>query len=117
MSAFDNNVKSKFQEYCQFYSISNDSLKINVAFETFLRRYFVSLITASNTSFLQPSELLDATFSMCENMNIETFLPFYLIEDLIEIGSFEILKDLLPYLDLKAQAWNSVGLNSRIILN
>ncbi len=77
------------------------------ALENFIRReLFVIYDQSRSFEHLQP--FLEFAFSLANESKIDQSVPFLMIEDIVELGSFELLSSLLPYLDRKADEWTSV---------
>lgn len=94
-----------FKQYCEQYKTSDSKL----ALENFLRRELFNIYDRS-TSFTAIEEYLEYSFKLADELKVENNVPFLLIEDVVEVASFETLSQLLPYLDRKASEWCSVSL-------
>ena len=92
-----------YDQYCQIYSISDSKL----ALDNFLRRQLFN-VHESAQSFEQMELYIELSFKLANEFKIENSIPFLLIEDIVEIASFETLNQLLPYLDRKAAEWCAV---------
>ncbi len=64
----------------------------------------------SSQSFEQIERFIELSFKLAAEFKIENSIPFLLIEDIVEVATFETLNHLLPYLDRKAAEWCSVRL-------
>lgn len=102
---------SIFQRFKEHYnsnqSISEISNHENVLMGIFVRKEFLAL-SCNSSPFSELIHYIEKIFSLAELGKIETNVPFLLIEDLIEFGSYEALDHLLPYLDIKLKLWASV---------
>jgi hypothetical protein len=101
----------RFKEYYDLnQSISEISNHENVLMGIFVRKEFLALSCNNSSSFPELIHYIEKMFSLANTGKIDANVPFLLIEDLIEFGSYEALKHLLPYLDVKSKLWASVFL-------
>lgn len=107
----DLSIVQRFNDYCNsnqaFLEASNQE---HILFSTFVRREFLTF-SCKNYPTSESINYIETIFTLADLGKIELNVPYLLIEDLIEFGSYEALCLLLPYLDLKSQLWASVILN------
>lgn len=76
-------------------------------FVNFIRNEFLRLCCSGN-SFDIIIKFIKAVFLLSEYKLIEEIIPFQIIEDLVELGSYSVLDQLLPFLDKKSEFWATV---------
>ena len=104
----DFEIQNRFREYCALTGTIVDELGTEQSLlGNFLRHDFVSLCV-SNATFSDFIQHIEMAFKLSEIDKIDQSVPFLLIEDLIEVGSYSTLELLLPYLDEKSSLWISV---------
>lgn len=79
----------------------------NILLGIFVRKEFLSF-ACNNVPFSEIIHYIETIFSLSESGKIDLNVPFLLIEDIIEYGSYGALDHLLLYLDAKSKIWASV---------
>jgi len=106
----DLSIFQRFKEHhTSNQSISESSNHESVLMGIFVRKEFLAL-SFNSSPFSELLHYIEKIFSLAELEKLESNVPFLLIEDLIEFGSYEALDHLLPYLDVKSKLWASVFL-------
>ncbi len=100
-----------YRNYCESYNI----VESKSALENFLRRDLFNVYESSQ-SFEAIESYIELAFELANELKIENSIPFLLIEDIVEIASFDRLGQLLPYLDRKASEWCSVYFVAIVLL-
>lgn len=110
MTAAD--IIKRFREYCSMYEIGLGNVDNEPALlGSFVRKDFLNLLSSlGNSPDLDIIHYIEAIFSLADSEKLESNIPFLLIEDLIEAGSYSILEHLLTFLDEKSESWASVNL-------
>lgn len=102
-------IMHKFREYCSLTgTTAENSTSEQSLLGNFLRKDFVAQCL-SNSVIYDLIQYIEIAFKLSENDKIEQSVPFSLIEDLVEVGSYSALEQLLPYLDEKSSVWMSVN--------
>lgn len=104
----DTELIKRFEEHCRVnYFIVESANEEQIMLGNFIRKDFM---TRHNEfcSFLELSNQIESVFFLAQSGKVDLNTPFLLIEDLIEVGSFQLLNHLLPYLDAKSKLWASV---------
>ena len=101
-------LMQKFQEYCLSTGVTVEDLGSEMPLMgCFLRKDFAAKCL-TNASFSDLTNYIEMVFKLSETEKVDQTVPFLLIEDLIEMGSYSALEHLLPYLDAKSNSWMSV---------
>ena len=101
-------IMQKFRDNRSSTGIEVEDLGSELSlFGIFLRKDFVAQCL-SNVSFTDLIRFIETAFKLSEIEKVEQNIPFLLIEDLVEVGSYSALEHLLPYLDEKSNIWLSV---------
>ena len=101
-------IMQKFRDNWSSTGIEVEDLGSELSlFGIFLRKDFVAHCL-SNVSFTDLIRFIETAFKLSEIEKVEQNIPFLLIEDLVEVGSYSALEHLLPYLDEKSNIWLSV---------
>lgn len=102
-------VMQKFRDYCSpTGTVVENSSSEQSLLGNFMRIDFVAQCL-SNNNIYDLIQYIETAFKLFENDKIEQSIPFLLIEDLVEVGSYSALEHLLPYLDEKSSIWMSVN--------
>lgn len=108
-STFGSNYRGNFQDFVTSYGLSCKDTRAEFGvLENFLRTEFLALCEQSR-AFDDVSSFLDGAFTLAADGRADSNLPFLLIEDLVEVGSFELLAGLMAYVDERSNSWSSVG--------
>lgn len=75
-------------------------------FVNFIRNEFLRLCAGNSFDII--IKFIKAVFLLSEYKLIEEIIPFQIIEDLVEVGSYSVLDQLLPFLDKKSEFWATV---------
>ena len=103
----------RFKDYFNLNLLISDipnSFHENSLIGVFVRKEFLSLSCSSTATFSELVDYIETVFSLADLVKIDANIPFLLIEDLIEFGSYNALNHLLPFLDAKSELWASVFL-------
>lgn len=109
-------ILQRFKDYFELnhpiFDIQNHNHE-SVLIGVFVRQEFLALSCSGSTSssFSESINYIEQIFSLADSGKVDANIPFLLIEDFIEFGSYEALKHLLPYLDVKSKLWASVFSN------
>lgn len=103
----ETDVMEKFQTFCARNEFLGSEQK--VFFGIFLRKEFTALCL-TNANFSELINYIELAFKLSENDKIDNNVPFLLIEDFVEVGSYSALEHLLPYIDEKSITWIEVSI-------
>lgn len=109
MQVSDTEIISRFKEnyILQSSSLSENLSQENILLGIFVRKEFLTL-SCNNGPFSEIIHYIETIFYLSESGKIDLNVPYLLIEDLIEYGSYGALDHLLLYLDAKSNIWASV---------
>jgi hypothetical protein len=98
----------RFRENYILQSSPSENLsQENILLGNFVRKELLTF-SCNNVPFSEIIQYIETIFSLSESGKIDLNIPFLLIEDLIEYGSYGALDHLLLYLDAKSKLWVSV---------